>query len=47
MYTASWMDVIHLRHPVKNYVEELEAKMKEIGVGEVASVIGTLLCDGS
>ena len=31
----------------KEYVEQLEAKMKEIGVGEVASVIGTVLCDGS
>ena len=30
----------------KEYVEELEAKMKEIGVGEVATVIRTLLCDG-
>ena len=34
MYTASSTDVIHLRHPEKDYVEELEAKMKKIGVGE-------------
>ena len=40
MYTASWTAVIRLRHPAKDYVEQLEAKMKEIGVGEVASVMG-------
>ena len=31
----------------KEYVEQLEAKMKEIGVGEVAICIRTLLCNGS
>ena len=40
MYTASWMDVIHLLHQVRNYVEQLEAEMKKIGVGEIASVSG-------
>lgn len=39
-YTASWMDVIHHSASGKEYVEQLEAKMKEIGVGEVASVMG-------
>ncbi len=40
MYTASLTVVIHHRLQEKNYVEQLEAKMKEIGVGEVASVSG-------
>ena len=31
----------------KGYIEELQAKMKEIGVGEIATVIRTLLCNGS
>ena len=31
----------------KDYVEQLEAKMKEIGVGEDGVCYGTLLCDGS
>ena len=35
MYTASWTAVIHRRHPERNYVEQLEAKMKEIGVGQI------------
>ena len=30
----------------KGYVEQLEAKMKDIGVGEVASVMGRLLRHG-
>ena len=47
MYTASWMVVTLRRHPVKDYIEELQAKMKEIGVGEIATVIRTLLCNGS
>ena len=31
----------------KGYIEELQAKMKEIGVGEIATVFRTLLCNGS
>ncbi len=40
MFTASLTVVIHHRLLGKEYVEQLEAKMKEIGVGEVASVSG-------
>ena len=29
MYTASLTDVTHLRHPEKEYIEQLEAKMKK------------------
>ena len=46
MYTVSLTDVIHLRHPVKNLLQQLEAKMKEIGVGEIACCFRTLLCNG-
>ena len=34
------MEEIHLRHQEKIMWQQLEAKMKEIGVGEVASVSG-------
>ena len=40
MFTASWMAVIHLRLPVKDTFEELQAKMNEIGVGEIGVVSG-------
>ena len=40
MYTASWTDVTHRHHPVKDYVQELTDKMQEIGVGEIATVMG-------
>ncbi len=38
-YTASLMVVTHLRHPEKS-CRAAEAKMDEIGVGEIASVSG-------
>ena len=46
MYTASLTDVIHRRHQVRNLSKQLEAKMKEIGVGEIGSCVRTLLCNG-
>ena len=38
MYTHSLMVVIHLLHRGKDYIEQLLAKMKEIGVGKIASL---------
>ncbi len=39
-YTASWTDVIHRLHQEKEFIEQLEAKMKEIGVGEIGVISG-------
>lgn len=40
MYTAFWTAEIRRPASGKDYVEQLEDKMKEIGVGEIASVSG-------
>ena len=40
MYIASWMAVIHRLHLEKILLPQLVDKMKEIGVGEVATVMG-------
>lgn len=40
MFTASWMAVIHHRHPGADYIKELYEKMQELGVGQIASVMG-------
>ncbi len=44
--TASSMAVITDLHSGKDFVKELMAKMEEMGVGKIATVIGPLLCDG-
>ena len=40
MYTASWMAVTHRRHPERIMYRSLTDKMKELGVGKIATVMG-------
>ena len=40
MYTASWTAVTHRRHPAKVMYSSSQTKMKELGVGKIATVMG-------